>query len=310
MASQHAPSRYLDGTLGAFAFAPQSETLNHLIRYLSTWSGSDKLFMIIQYALKLIIPFLRFRARMQHRVGLRDVPISRSATAFGNFAGLISDSRMLWRLWGLLPIYQWMTSLERSPPPTRRLLLIERLQGWSMLAYYPLEHLYYLVSHSLLPKSQGKGWKARLLDANFLGLWSTRFWALYVLLQFAHLAEDRRLLLQRQKAVNKAKGKKKSPAEENDELRDVTSRWDQLYNELIVNLGYLPLTIHWSLEGGLFRNEIWEGIFGMAAGLASFRSGWQATALPQPSAQTGEDLPEKTVPRTAELEDINMPVRD
>lgn len=33
--------RIEDMTLGAFSNLPPSETLNHLIRYLSTWSGSE-----------------------------------------------------------------------------------------------------------------------------------------------------------------------------------------------------------------------------------------------------------------------------
>lgn len=30
-----------DSTLGAFAFVPSSATLDHLVRYLSTWSGTE-----------------------------------------------------------------------------------------------------------------------------------------------------------------------------------------------------------------------------------------------------------------------------
>ena len=30
-----------DTTLGAFAYVPPSEVLNHLIRFLSTWSGTE-----------------------------------------------------------------------------------------------------------------------------------------------------------------------------------------------------------------------------------------------------------------------------
>ena len=30
-----------DSTLGVFALVPSSETLNHLVRFLSTWSGSE-----------------------------------------------------------------------------------------------------------------------------------------------------------------------------------------------------------------------------------------------------------------------------
>jgi hypothetical protein len=34
-------ARLNDLTLGSFAFVPNSETLNHLLRYLGTWSGSE-----------------------------------------------------------------------------------------------------------------------------------------------------------------------------------------------------------------------------------------------------------------------------
>lgn len=136
-------SRIEDLTLGSFAFVPTSETIDHLVRYLSTWSGSDKLFMIIQYAVKLVIPLLQFRARLQYRAGTRPSAHSGAAESLTKVYNLIGDARMFFRIWGLLPIIQWLSSIERNRPPTRRLLTLERLQGWSMLAYYPLEHLYY-----------------------------------------------------------------------------------------------------------------------------------------------------------------------
>lgn len=37
-----------DLVLGAFSLAPTSETLDHAIRYLSTWSGSE----YVEHALK------------------------------------------------------------------------------------------------------------------------------------------------------------------------------------------------------------------------------------------------------------------
>ncbi|KZT01383.1 uncharacterized protein LAESUDRAFT_731234 [Laetiporus sulphureus 93-53] len=283
-------SRIEDLTLGSFAFVPTSETLDHLVRYLSTWSGSDKFFMIIQYAIKLIVPFLQFRARMQHNAGLRPAPVSASADGLAKLGSILGDARMLFRIWGLLPIIQWLTSIERSHPQTRKLLTIERLQGWSMIAYYPLEHLYYLLSHSiiapelsmpslssLLPFGKAKPGRRIRLDLNALGIWSCRFWAAYVVLQFMHLREDARLLKVRERVVSKSKAV--SAKAEKEELKQ---RWDALWNELIVNLGYLPLTVHWSLEQGLFSDEVWVGVFGLIAGLAQWRSGWKATALPTP----------------------------
>lgn len=282
-------SRVEDLTIGSFAFVPSSETVDHLVRYLGTWSGNDKLFMIIQYSIKLIIPFLRLRARLQHRAGLRKEPVSSAVDGLGKFASLLGDARMLCNIWGLLPIVKWLTSLERNPPPTRRLLTIERLQGWSMLAYYPLEHLYYLLAHSIIPSQVPRPsikaiWpfgnvdsdkKYLNLDAGIISRTSVRFWAMYVVLQLVHLREDRRLLLAKQKALNKSK-----TVTAQAEREELSKRWDALWSEVLVNTSYLPLTVHWSLEKGLFANDVWVGIFGLIAALASWRSGWKATALP------------------------------
>jgi hypothetical protein len=147
-----------------------------------------------------------------------------------------------------------------------------------MLAYYPLEHIYYLCSHGLIPSSipslsslfSATG-KPISLNTGAIGKWSCRFWALYVVLQFAHLQDDRKLLQLRQRSLSKAKGK--GPAV-NGELEELRKRWDSYWNEIITNISYLPLTIHWyvlpcctfpvpilispsrSLENGLFNNDV------------------------------------------------------
>ncbi|KAL4249700.1 hypothetical protein ABKN59_006140 [Abortiporus biennis] len=304
-------SRLEDLTLGAFAYVPNSETIDHLVRYLSTWSGSDKLFMIIQYSIKLIVPFLHLRARLQHRAGLRKEPVSTVATSLAKFGGIVGDARMLSNIWGLLPIIRWLTSLERNPPPTRKLLTIERLQGWSMLAYYPLEHLYYLLAHSivpsqisrpsLLPFKKSEPSEPLNLDAGVISRVSTRFWALYVVLQLAHLREDRKLLKVRERAVSKSKAITAQAEQE-----ELNKRWDALYSEVVVNLAYLPLTAHWSLEKGLFQNEFWVGVCGMIAALASWRSGWKATALP-PKPAAPEPATALEGPEEKTAEEIELP---
>jgi len=81
-----------------------------------------------------------------------------------------------------------------------------------MLAYYPLEHLYYLGSKGIILSSIPSPFsiflekeKRLALDPNKLGLWSCRFWAIYVVLHFAHLVEDWKLLKQRHSFIRKAK---------------------------------------------------------------------------------------------------------
>ncbi|KJA14516.1 hypothetical protein HYPSUDRAFT_150319 [Hypholoma sublateritium FD-334 SS-4] len=287
-------ARLNDTILGCFAHVKPSETLDHLVRYLGTWSGSE-LLQVIQYVLKLVVPFLELRARLQHRAGLRAAPKSTSADSYSKFSSFIGDSRTLWRIWGLLPIFQWLISLERSPPATRKLLTIERLQGWSMLAYYPLEHLYYLGAHGIIPAAVTSPFslfsakKTKLsLNFNKIALWSTRFWAAYVFLHFAHLVEDRKLLKLRHTSMRKAKASGLSV----EEKEEMNQRWDAFWSEVVINMGYLPLTIHWSMEGGLFRNETWVAVFGLVAAVASFRTGWKATALPRASPPAKKEVAE------------------
>lgn len=201
------------------------------------------------------------------------------------------------RIWGLLPILQWQSSLERpeTQPQDRRLLAIERLQVLSMLAYYPLEHLCtfipvralifvskllcgillaiyagadYLGSHSVVRISPGR--------LNKLGLWSCRFWAAYVLLQFFHLAEDNNMLAATERAIrlkrraldarqvgpqfSGEKGKERALEDDVEGEREgedmgerslrmeeaaLRTKKDALLTETVVNLGYAPLTIHW-----------------------------------------------------------------
>lgn len=152
---------------------------------------------------------------------------------------------------GILPIIQWLVALERTPPPTRKLLNIERTQGWAMLAFYPLDQLYYLITHGVMSpsfsvplplphkteeSSAATSTKKYELNPTRLTLWSTRCWMVYVVLQLAHLREDRTLLVKRQRALKKVRG---------PEHAEIKRRWDAWYNELAVNLAYLPLTIHW-----------------------------------------------------------------
>lgn len=140
-----------------------------------------------------------------------------------------------------------MIALEKSPPPTRLLHNIERIQGWSMLLYCPMEALAYLASHHIITLSQK--------TQNSLWLQGSRAWALYVGLQLLHLVEDNRLLRLRAKALERNRGHPTPSSGEKAlslEQQQTRQMWDELdtrkeaiLNECWVNIGYLPLTLHW-----------------------------------------------------------------
>jgi RNAse (barnase) inhibitor barstar len=187
-----------------------------------------------------------------------------------------------------------------------------------MLFYYPLEQMSYLGYHGVIPTSFtsplsvfSSKKKKITINPDVLSLWSCRFWAVYVILHIFHLIEDRKLLHRRHALIRKEKGLSK------EEKEEMAQRWDAFWSEVVTNLGYLPLTIHWcalsftemqcthlvirrrSSESGLFKNEVcigskwlrgflmlgqaWIGVFGLIAAVSSFRSGWKATALPSPA---------------------------
>ena len=144
-----------------------------------------------------------------------------------------------------------------------------------MLVYYPLEQLSYLCYHGVIPTSftfpLSKSKKTQItINPDILSIWSCRFWAVYVILDFFHLNEDRILLRQRHASIRKAKGTGLSM----EEKEEMAQRSDAFWSDFVINLGYLPLTIHWyamnlrgretclichrfrSLESGLFKNEV------------------------------------------------------
>lgn len=87
-------------------------------------------------------------------IGARRAGLAQSLSLL---ATKLSDARMLLRFAGLFPIISWMLSLERpeTAPADRTTRNVQRLQVWSMLAYYPAEHICTRSAHGLLPYSQG-----------------------------------------------------------------------------------------------------------------------------------------------------------
>jgi hypothetical protein len=123
-----------------------------------------------------------------------------------------------------------------------------------MLAFYPLQHLSYLRTHDLIPTAlpfPSLSRKPRRVAINeaAVSVWSSRLWAVYVVLQLAHLREDRALLLKQQRTLNRLSPREKESAE-------LARRWDTWYNELAANLSYLPMTIHWYLTPSFISHTL------------------------------------------------------
>lgn len=167
-------------------------------------------------------------------------------------SNLISDIRIFNRLWGLVPLSVWAADVWAKPPQDPVLRRIAYTQVIANLLYQPLENVAYLAMHNILPVS----------GANQTKLWiySCYLWALHVVLDLWRLYRER-TLIQRENAATGEKGEKKK----------LDSGW---YKYLVINLSYLPLTVHWSLETGCL-NDWTVGLLGATAAAATTCPTWK-----------------------------------
>ncbi|KAK4699720.1 hypothetical protein P7C70_g6537, partial [Phenoliferia sp. Uapishka_3] len=98
--------------------------------------------------------------------------------------------------------------------------------------------------------------------------------------QFAHIHRSFTLLSHsRQALATSSYAKLQAPnkvnandiADEKRELARIESVDQALKNDLLVQIGYLPLTMHWSLPNGLLPDQVWVGVFGTLAAACGLR---------------------------------------
>lgn len=257
--------------------------LSKTVKFLDSVRGTDKILMFIQYFSKILIWKLQ-----------RHNQKSSLAASLANFAGPVSDFRILLRYYGLLPLLQWTIASEKAPSNSLKIQTLIRLQNLVNFIYYPLEHIYWLGAHKVIALSDEK--------INKIGIWSCRFWAAYVVLYFGQLYEEYKALRNREHALrltaprrsekqsgsSAALSEKEKAAQSLDDFSDNASdmlnqeiqilqraKWNLFLNG-VVNTAYFPLTIHWSLERSSFP-DIGVGICGTVAAVAQIYLAWKST---------------------------------
>ncbi|KAJ9637811.1 hypothetical protein H2201_007743 [Coniosporium apollinis] len=195
--------------------------------------------------------------------------LSRTTASIKALAGLIADFRIFVRLWGLLGIYAWARSTWASPPADAVLRRITWAQVAVNAAYQFLENGAYLASKGVLVSEGWVGEKGDRRQARWW-VWSSRFWAAHVGLEFLRLG-----YLWRKERRMEEKGVDGEGEKEDKIVREAERElW---WRDLVSNAAYGPLTVHWSLEEGCL-SESWVGLLGMVAGGVGLRERWKATA--------------------------------
>lgn len=229
--------------------------------------------MLLQYSITLILPSLSLPP--QHAKVSSWSRRIQLFTSLKRFRDMLSDYRIFARLLAYPAIHTWAISSYAPDPSsssssTEKLGLstlvsrstptwIEDLQILVNLAYQPLENVAYLASHNIIPpKLVSPSLQARLW------LWSSRCWAAHVVLDLYKLYLQRTYLMsmspQQQQTITQR------------ERDEVAQTW---VREVIINLAYAPLTIHWSLAGGLHGvDDTAIGALGVVAALGQLSKVW------------------------------------
>ena len=175
-------------------------------------------------------------------------------------ANLIDDFRVFLRLAGLFKIWSWAAETWRTPPADDWLKRIVWTQIAANTCYQYLENGAYLASKGVLNFHPTK--------INNWYVWSARFWMAHVVLEFGRLLRVR--------VLRRRQGKVSGGEEKEDKLmvaKEEVAWWRDVY----VNAAWMPLTVHYSVEGG-YVSEATVSALGLVAGLFGIRNAWRETA--------------------------------
>ena len=134
------------------------------------------------------------------------------------------------------------------------------MQIMANVFYQYLENGAYLASKGIFAFGETK--------VNRWYIWSARFWMAHVVLEFGRLARVR-MLRRRQGKISGGEEKENKVVAAKEEV----VWWRDAY----VNAAWMPLTVHYSVEGG-YVGEASIAALGLVAGLFGIREAWRETA--------------------------------
>jgi hypothetical protein len=283
-------------------------TLVRLAKILSTPSGTDVLLCTVSYTLTLVHALLsRLLERRLASIAtdiaekadgvlfpgetlIATLPAPASTKLIAQIVGsskavadVISDYRVFVRLWSLLDLYTWARATYHDPLPENAGTKEKTLRSltWAAIASLVvceiLENGAYLSSKGALTTASwtGDAGKAR---ENQWWTWSARFWATYVGIELVRLGVVRyyRSSSSSAAAVN-GDGEKEDKIRLEEKARAEREENWVWWKDLVSNLAYAPMTLHWSLEQGLL-SDAGVGLCGMVAGGSSLVDAWRRTA--------------------------------
>lgn len=213
--------------------------------------------------------------------------LAQAAAATKAIPPVVDDYRIFVRMWGLAGLYMWARGLAHSPLArtagtkerwVRRIVWAEIA---SLAAFQVLENGAYLASKGALAGERWSGAPGKKREVRWW-MWSSRWWFVFVALELV------RLCVQRVGAASNGSGvvgeeEKRALADGEKEgklLAEEKRRREWLWwRDLVSNLAYLPMTLHWSVEEGKsVLGDVVVSALGLVAGGVLLVDAWGAAA--------------------------------
>ncbi|PSN66476.1 hypothetical protein BS50DRAFT_574887 [Corynespora cassiicola Philippines] len=221
-------------------------------------------------------------------------------------AALVGDFRVFVRLWGLVGVYVWLRGTLLAPEapaasPTsctpaqrrrdRKMKLVRAMtyvQIGAGVAFQVLENGAYLSSKGVLT---GRGWagEAGKEREGKWWVWSSQFWAVHVFLEVLRVGvlawgrdskpgKGGEKEKESEKVGEKALDARLGDGEKEDKLQELERQKEDWlwWRDLVSNVAYAPLTLHWSTEQG-FLSDVTVGVLGTVAGGVLLVDAWRGT---------------------------------
>lgn len=195
-------------------------------------------------------------------------------------ADVIADYRIFVRMWGMLGLYTWARDTYLSPLPKEASRKEKLLRGttWAAIAscvlFQVLENGAYAASKGMLTTEAWAGEVGKRRETLWW-VWSSRFWAAYVGCEILRLLIERAYSEPEVEVVGDGEKEDKLRAEQ--EKKDSHNKSFTWWKDLVSNIAYAPMTLHWSVEEGIL-SDLQVGIFGTIAGGALLADAWRKTA--------------------------------
>ena len=188
--------------------------------------------------------------------------LSTQPSNFLALASILSTTRTTLRLFGLFPLYAWLRQLMQGPKPGQDKVLYRTAvtQCLVYLAYQFLENVGVLTDSKVLPASYTSRWtRSSGGTTNKIYLWAYRAWMAGVVCDFVRLLREAQI--ERSSRAQRTTSSTSVSTREQDE--SVDAKW---WSQLIVPMAWLPVAVHYSVEGGLPGFNL--GLMGASGGLA------------------------------------------